>query len=262
MARVFLHLPGWLWALVGLVGWSGWQAGRRTVVIATVAWATPLAAAFASLVVTYPIYSHYEGLVLLAGLLSAMVGASAHRAVCGYSRAAIRTARTATLGFGFVGLLLFIASLDATAAYLPGKATRTDPEPAATSVSTACPRGSTVLVWGWAPELYSYYDWVPASRYVITNVLIRPYAKPDGMERILTSELLESPPDCIVEDVGTRVLRRLRTRIRTRRPDAVHGRRPHVLLHAGRGQRAGRSRGARVEAQPGVRGRRPITLTA
>ena len=36
----------------------------------------------------------------------------------------------------------------------------------ATSLSTDCPTGSRVLVWGWAAELYSSYDWTPASRYV------------------------------------------------------------------------------------------------
>jgi hypothetical protein len=39
-------------------------------------------------------------------------------------------------------------------------------------LSTYCARGDSVLVWGWSPELYSFYGWEPASRYVTTTAMI------------------------------------------------------------------------------------------
>jgi hypothetical protein len=41
-----------------------------------------------------------------------------------------------------------------------------------TPLSSFCARGDSVLVWGWSPELYSFYGWVPASRYVVTTAMI------------------------------------------------------------------------------------------
>jgi hypothetical protein len=41
-----------------------------------------------------------------------------------------------------------------------------------TPLSSFCARGDSVLVWGWSPELYSFYGWEPASRYVTTTSMI------------------------------------------------------------------------------------------
>lgn len=75
-------------------------------------------------------------------------------------------------------------------------------QPGDPTVESLCPRGSRVLVWGWEPGPYSYYDWQPASRYVVTTGLIQPNrtaADPSLYRPRLLAELVAQPPDCIVE---------------------------------------------------------------
>ncbi len=38
-------------------------------------------------------------------------------------------------------------------------------------MSALCPAGEPVFVWGWAAELYAYYNWQPASRFVTYAIL-------------------------------------------------------------------------------------------
>ncbi len=76
-------------------------------------------------------------------------------------------------------------------------------------LSKFCPPGSTALVWGWASEVYAFYDLKPASRYVAPAGLI------EGAEQIvdlnidsaplrqrLTEELTASPPECVIDATG------------------------------------------------------------
>ena len=72
----------------------------------------------------------------------------------------------------------------------------------ATPLAAACPAGSRVVVWGWASELYAYYDWVPASRYANATWLISPSAHQEEYASVLLGELRRDPPDCIVEALG------------------------------------------------------------
>lgn len=74
--------------------------------------------------------------------------------------------------------------------------------PGDAAIESLCPRGSRVLVWGWEPGSYSYYDWQPASRYVVTTYQIDPNriaADPLVYRPRLAEELVARPPDCIVE---------------------------------------------------------------
>ena len=56
-------------------------------------------------------------------------------------------------------------------------------------------------MWGWASELYSYNDWVPASRYVNPWVL-SPAAKIETYRRRMEQEISSRPPQCVVEAIG------------------------------------------------------------
>ena len=72
----------------------------------------------------------------------------------------------------------------------------------ATRLGVACPPGSRVLVWGWASELYAYYDWIPASRYANATWLIYANSKQAEYASIMEGELRRDPPGCIVEALG------------------------------------------------------------
>ncbi len=72
----------------------------------------------------------------------------------------------------------------------------------ATRLGVACPSGSRALVWGWASELYAYYDWTPASRYANATWILNPSDKQAEYASILEGELRQDPPGCIVEALG------------------------------------------------------------
>lgn len=72
-------------------------------------------------------------------------------------------------------------------------------------LSEVCVPKSKVVVWGWSSELYSYYDWMPASRYVNTVVLIYPNeinTKPVKYRENFIREIHKNQPDCIVDATG------------------------------------------------------------
>lgn len=70
-----------------------------------------------------------------------------------------------------------------------------------------CPPKSKVLVWGWSADLYSYYDWVPATRYTVQSGMITGSTEPwnslaGDMRRQISAELFAKPPICIFNAVG------------------------------------------------------------
>jgi hypothetical protein len=71
-----------------------------------------------------------------------------------------------------------------------------------TPLATECPAGSRVLAWGWVSELYGYYDWTPASRYVNASWIVYPSANQQEFAATMGRELRDDPPDCIVEALG------------------------------------------------------------
>jgi hypothetical protein len=72
----------------------------------------------------------------------------------------------------------------------------------ASPLGAACPADSRVLAWGWASELYAYYDWLPASRFANATWLINPGDRQAEYGSTLLGELDRNPPDCIVEALG------------------------------------------------------------
>jgi len=72
-------------------------------------------------------------------------------------------------------------------------------------LSEVCIPKSKVVVWGWSSELYSYYDWEPASRYVNTVVLMYPNeinTRPVKYRKNFTTEMFNGKPHCIVDATG------------------------------------------------------------
>jgi hypothetical protein len=72
----------------------------------------------------------------------------------------------------------------------------------ATPLGAECQARGRVLVWGWVSELYAYYDWVPASRYVNATWMIYPSRNSAEYGSIMLRELRRDPPDCIIEALG------------------------------------------------------------
>lgn len=69
-------------------------------------------------------------------------------------------------------------------------------------LSAACPPGSQVLVWGWAPELYVNYSW--ANAIPIMNVLQLTSAESnrESGETLVLDAISDPATDCVVDAVG------------------------------------------------------------
>jgi len=79
--------------------------------------------------------------------------------------------------------------------------------PVEEKIPSLCPPKSKVLVWGWSADLYSYYDWVPATRYTIQSGMITGSTEPwnslaGDMRRQISAELFAKHPICILNAVG------------------------------------------------------------
>jgi hypothetical protein len=63
-------------------------------------------------------------------------------------------------------------------------------------------RRGRMLVWGWAPEMYVFSGWTPATRDILTYNEI--WAKPnrDYFRDILMADLRNSPPDYVIDAVA------------------------------------------------------------
>ena len=72
-------------------------------------------------------------------------------------------------------------------------------------LSSFCKRGDSVLVWGWSPELYSFYDWEPASRYVTTTLMMDKqlfYHDTKNFRKRFSEELQITNLDCVIVSIG------------------------------------------------------------
>lgn len=72
-------------------------------------------------------------------------------------------------------------------------------------LTEVCPSKSRVIVWGWSSELYSYYDWIPASRYPNTVHLMtnNPFGVDINVTRERFLEDLEGDQiNCVVNAIG------------------------------------------------------------
>jgi len=194
----------YVWAVAGLVGWQSVRFSRRSHSPrwrAALIWLLPMIAATLTLLGAFPLYPHYANIVFAATMMSGMAGTTISRRM-GVSYVDVRKSRFSTT------LALGAAALVIVALWIPPVARNSSIAPSRIATDGAqfarlCPRGSQVLVWGWSAELYSYFDWEPASRYVDNTWQLlqspqRPYYK-----ATLVDELRKNPPKCILEPFGT-----------------------------------------------------------
>jgi hypothetical protein len=165
----------------------------------------PVAAAVLSLWPIHPLFTHYANFLYLGCLLASCV---AVRLVMP-GREEVRRGRPIELACVALSIAVVSTVLLVRIPITVGRLTTADDplvasavDPNATSLSTDCPTGSRVLVWGWAAELYATYDWTPASRFVNATWQIFPNRRQGEWSSILRDELRQDPPACIVEALG------------------------------------------------------------
>ena len=76
-------------------------------------------------------------------------------------------------------------------------------DPVAGAISTICPPGTTVLVWGFSPSEYVLFGWKPAIRQQHTYLLIsNPINPPSWAIRDFTNGLKAQSTNCVLEAIG------------------------------------------------------------
>lgn len=206
-----------IWALGGLLGW-GWTRTSKydeQTLLELVAWVLPIASAVTALFVIGTLASHDANILYVGSMISGVIGCRISR-IRGVARDG---ARHGTIVFRAMvalasALVLFDVSNTSWSGvvfargYVATIITKGTVPPVnyyyfgVDRMSNLCPANSEVLVWGWAPELFIYYGWEPASRYVTTRLQIYDYRYTQYYRTILLAGLKEHPPMCIVEAVG------------------------------------------------------------
>jgi hypothetical protein len=204
-----------VWALGGLLGWSWSRRDGRPRWLELVAWIAPVTLAVASLFLLPLLYPHYGNLVFAGALASGIVGCRIAR-IDKSSSDAVETTSNALAAMAAVaafvavlavaqiawGQIVFLRGFVA-AAITNHELTPVDPYRFETSkLRTWCPDNSSVQVWGWAAELYAYYDWMPATRYVDTQWQLFTSRETNYLRAGLLRDLEASRPVCIVEAIG------------------------------------------------------------
>jgi hypothetical protein len=206
-----------LWALGGLLGWhSEWMArGRSRRVLSIGAWALPLACAVLTLFALNHIYVHYANILYAGAMVSGVCG-------CRVARISGAAAKTGTYRTNFLRAVVWLSCIilglmvvypvweDAKFARTFAAAVLIHQDVPSVNyyyygppeLRDACPAGSYVQVWGWASELYAYYNWMPATRYVNTDYQIEDSKDTSYYRRVFLTELERQRPRCIIEAIG------------------------------------------------------------
>jgi hypothetical protein len=255
------HLAELLWLLPGVFAVASiWRGGsRRARALGLAMLSVPVLASLFTLAVQYPVLPHYMN-ILYGGVVLSSIAGLAVAGVVGpvgpvgpvESRPvrdwrALRVAVAAGLigAFALGGVLRFGTVQRNASAVLTALAAPPPPGPTADSaVARACPAGSRVLVWGWASELFSEFDWQPASRFVNSWPLL-PWGKTEVYRATMMEEITSQPPRCVVEAVGLKFFGRFSA------ADAISLRMPELAAYLATCYRM------TVETLPGER---PVTL--
>jgi hypothetical protein len=204
-----------VWVLGGLLGWSWSRRDGRTRWLELLAWLAPVALAVLSLSILPILYPHYGNLVYAGALASGIVGCRVAR-VDKLSGKVEPTNTNVLVAVVALASLVAILAVSQTAwgqlAFLRGYVTTAitkqelpavDPYSFnASQLRTWCPDNATVQVWGWEAELYAYYDWMPATRYVDTEWQLFSSGESKYLKAALLHDLEASRPACIVEAIG------------------------------------------------------------
>lgn len=206
-----------IWAIGGLIGWANRETMKKPLVtiLRTVAWALPLIAATVTFLTLSFLVTHYANLLFAASMMSWVIGSRISRLFKG-EKPSVPNGRSVVVHVSIIALVVVLLAnisilwtnvkfvgaeirVIATKRALPP----VDPfSPGASKIPKLCPAGTRVFVWGWANELYSYYNWVPASEYInsIWSLGSPSTILANGIS--LVSEFEARPPQCIVQAIG------------------------------------------------------------
>lgn len=176
---------------------------------------------FGLLLLSGPNFPHYWYLALAGSIVALGCGSSVFASLGGFDSVScgqsIRRVLTACIGLLCIPLILgsvapvngsvvdgaktSLAALFTSSGAQWERAWTKDGRP----LSDFCPAGSRVLVWGWHPMLYSFYDWIPASRYVVTSGMISDNdvnIEPHWLRRRLSNDVVADDVDCVIDAGG------------------------------------------------------------
>jgi hypothetical protein len=68
--------------------------------------------------------------------------------------------------------------------------------------SHLCPNHSRVLIWGWAAELYTYYDWYPTRDFVNDSIKYLSGFEKQNIQQRLKDNIGDKATMCVIEAIG------------------------------------------------------------
>lgn len=179
------------------------KVGERDLRRQLIIWVSILSCAFLTLLFSFPLFNHYANVLFAAGLAAGIMIVGS----CKWYTSSNVTPATVSPAFlvpvTLISALLIVSLLPVVQANFKGiasgKSSATEPRWLDDNLARMCPAGSNVLVWGWSSELYAYYDWMPASRYVNSVWQILPSLNLSTYQQTMAEELRADPPKCIVD---------------------------------------------------------------
>jgi len=209
------------WAIGGLIGW-GPVVGRRHIyaIARTTAWALPIVSTGVTFFVLEQQFPHYSNILFGSCMASGVMGARLSRVNAVDEDAAVgdrvQPGRRLFVHASVVALVILVAANTGMAEVngrnaldevgrvitLHGVATFDPYNSTNSALPVRCPPGSTVFVFGWANELYAYYNWTPASEFLVENPMWD-MQSPNATEvKLVESELAAKRPTCVLQAIG------------------------------------------------------------
>jgi hypothetical protein len=203
-SKFILGHPGaLLWALVGSIVIYENHSEVNTKIIdhSHFSWLSVVISTLVTLLILSPIFGHYAN-YLYAGLLFASVIIMANtNHPLSRSRSSTVTINPITLSLFKIALVVSILSVwPKVLANIENFPDKRYSSPAISPLLVSlCPKHAMVSVWGWSPEFYSWYDWIPSTRYTSTVWQIWPSDKQEYYRQVYLTELNENHPSCILD---------------------------------------------------------------
>ena len=196
--------PAFLWALAVFAVWSGSSLARARTIPRSQAllWLLPLLGACATLTLAFPIFDHYANILFVAALTSASLVIVTESWSERGTGNVLRAPFTVLMAFGtalvIIAMSILPRILDNALTWRDGNVRFASQDVTSESLNAVCPPDSEVVVWGWASELYIWFDWNPATRYV-NSWQFGSLPNDAWLRERLSQEVRSNRPDCIVD---------------------------------------------------------------
>lgn len=200
---ILRHPTSFLWSLLGvsLVHNNPFSTGEHTARKFNIEWLAIVISTLITLLLVSPIFGHYANLLYAGLLFAGMISTAEDTRTSIRSRPLTTPVNPIMLSFFTLALVISVLTIWPKALTNLESFPRIKQSPPVTStlLTSLCPEKRLVSVWGWSAELYSNYNWKPASRYVVTNWQIYPTSKQDYYRSVYFAELIRGYPTCILD---------------------------------------------------------------